>query len=536
MTVSDAEFAALKAQVEMLTTARRELQMVQAPPSSPGADIVSAEELNTFYLMWAGALVFLMQAGFAVLSAGSIRAKNVKNILLKNLLDACVGAVVYYLWGYGLAYDIGCASDSSYKPNGFIGWGCDNFALSGIETGRATGTTNGAGGTDPWITFFFQYAFAAAAATIVSGAVAERCQLLAYLIYTTFITGFIYPVVVHWVWDSPGFLCGWNKDAMLSGVIDFAGSGVVHMTGGWAALMGAMILGPRIGRWTSTKPWEFEGHSSTLQVLGTFILWFGWYGFNPGSTLGIHNQATTLARTAVCTTLSAASAGILGLFIKYLLPPGAGGNGVFDLAHTCNSILGGLVGITAGCATVPAWAAVVIGLVSAFVYHGASCTMRKAQIDDPLDAWAVHGACGAWGMIAVGLFTDKTYSYVPAKGNPNQIGDNGLPMGYDAGIFMPGSYGVLFGTQVSATLIMIIWVTSLSGLLFGVLRLCGILRVSTEVERAGCDLSKHGGAAYPEHHNFMQKAPEPPKSGSAPVNAGDVSVSADDGPKGFGGA
>ena len=420
--------------------------------------------------------------------------------------DACVGAVVYYLWGYGLAYDVGCASDSSYKPNGFIGWGCDNFALSGVETARATGTTNGTKSPDPWITFFFQYAFAAAAATIVSGAVAERCQLLAYLIYTTFITGFIYPVVVHWVWDSAGFLSGLNKDAMLSGVIDFAGSGVVHMTGGWAALMGAMILGPRIGRWTSTKPWEFEGHSSTLQVLGTFILWFGWCvcrqpprraraaraprprearlgrpqkcplpSTGTGSTrarrLGsitkqppshalrcarrsprrlpasLVSSSSTSSRQALAATASSISptrAAVppaahwrrreRGRAARVPLPrptgPCRAHHGVTAL-RSCNSILGGLVGVTAGCATVPAWASVVIGLVSAFVYHGASCTMRKAQIDDPLDAWAVHGACGAWGMIAVGLFTDKTYSYVPAEGNPNQIGDNGKPMGYD---------------------------------------------------------------------------------------------------------
>ena len=240
-----------------------------------------------------------MQSGFAVLSAGSIRSKNVKNILLKNLLDACVGALLWYFIGYGLAYDADDGIDG-HKANSFIGTGPSNFALSGVID---TDPTH-AHGYD-WISWFFQYAFAAAAATIVSGAVAERCQLVAYLIYTSFITGlplslptlkashtranlprrahivhdrptvtvrsasrrvsgFIYPVVVHWVWDGKGFLAAANPDAMLTGVIDFAGSGVVHMTGGWAALMGAWILGPRLNRWTATNPNEFEGHVRRL--------------------------------------------------------------------------------------------------------------------------------------------------------------------------------------------------------------------------------------------------------------------------------
>jgi Amt family ammonium transporter len=439
-------------------------------------------ETNTFYLLWAGSMIFLMQAGFATLSAGSIRSKNVKNILLKNLLDACMGALAWYLFGYGFAYDV----DGS--PNAFIGAGPTNFALSGVNDKNTH--DNGAS----WVGWQFQFTFAAAAATIVSGAVAERCSLNAYLIYSVCITGFIYPVVVHWVWDAAGFLSTGNTSPILSGCIDFAGSGVVHMTGGWAALVGAKVLGPRIGRWE--KPEAFQGHSTPLQVIGTFLLWFGWYGFNPGSTLAIHGSANDAARVTVTTTLSAAAGGVAGLFLKRLLPEKLGGSGVYDIGHTCNSLLGGLVGITAGCSVTEPWAAIIIGVVSAFVYHGASCMMRKLKIDDPLDAFAVHGACGAWGVIAVGLFTVKAYSYAPAVGNSLRM-DNGVDLGPDAGLFMSGTRGTLFFTQIIAVLIEIPWVVGTSTILFVTLKVAGILRVKAEEEVTGLDESKHGGSAYP---------------------------------------
>jgi Amt family ammonium transporter len=443
-------------------------------------DLAQAE-LDTFYLMWAGALIFLMQAGFATLSAGSIRAKNVKNILLKNLLDACIGAFGFFLLGYGFAYH---ADEDDSNP--FIGAGPTNFALSG-DRGHLNADDDA---QSPWISWYFQFAFAAAAATIVSGAVAERCQLMAYLVYSFGITSFVYPVVVHWVWDSYGFLSAFNKDHIMSGVIDFAGSGVVHMTGGFAALVGAKILGPRLGRFEN--PAAFEGHSTPLQIIGTFLLWFGWYGFNPGSTLGIHGYAGLMARSAVTTTLSAALGGLAGLAIKRLLPNKLGGTGVYDIGHTCNSLLGGLVGITAGCATVHPWASILIGIISAFVYHAASCMMRKLKIDDPLDAFAVHGACGIWGCLAVGLFTAKEYSYAP-HADSQLYKDNG---GYDAGLFMEGTYGMLFATQLVAVILEILWVCTLSGIMFGLLKILGIFRVPQEEEDLGADVSKHGGSAY----------------------------------------
>jgi Amt family ammonium transporter len=435
-------------------------------------------EMDTFYLLWAGALIFLMQAGFATLSAGSIRQKNVKNILLKNLLDACMGALTWYFVGYGFAYDFNNGVDG-HEANGFIGTGAASFALSDVN--KIGGGNKNMG----WTGWQFQFAFAAAAATIVSGAVAERCQLGAYLVYTCFITGFIYPVVVHWVWDSAGFLSAFNPDAskrVLAGCTDFAGSGVVHMTGGWAAMVAAKVLGPRTGRFEI--PDAFEGHSTPLVVIGTFLLWFGWYGFNPGSTLMIQGSSEVAARSTVTTTLAAAAGGVTGLFVKRLLPPKFGGSGVYDIGHTCHSLLGGLVGITAGCSVVEPWAAVIIGFLAAFVYHGASCAMRQAKIDDPLDAFAVHGACGLLGVLVVGLFATKEYNAQIGVVNP------------DAGIFMKDTTGILLASQVVTVCIQIPWVVTTSTIMFMSLKAMGIYRVAAADEDMGLDVSKHGGGAY----------------------------------------
>jgi Amt family ammonium transporter len=418
-----------------------------------------------------------MQCGFATLEAGSVRSKNVRNVLLKNALDACVGAIVWYLFGYGI----------SGSGNAFIGTDTANYALSGLDDTDSTTYTSA--GYD-WISFFFSFTFAAAASTIVSGAVAERCQLSAYLVYTIFITGFVYPVVVHWVWNGTGFLSAFNADHIVGGVIDFAGSGVVHMTGGVAGMVGAKMLGPRLGRFEN--PDEFEGHSTPLQIIGTFLLWFGWYGFNGGSTLYINGYGRDMARVAVTTTLSAAMAGATGLVIKKFLPSKLGGDNSFSVGHTCNSILAGLVGITAGCCSVSAAGSIAIGFLSAFVYHGASCLMRKLKIDDPLDAFAVHGACGFWGCLAVGLFATSSYSYVPNTGN-SMYAELG---GYDSGAFAGGSKGAVLGGELVGLIIELVWVGLMSAILFGALKAANLLRVSKEVEEAGLDSSKHGGNAY----------------------------------------
>jgi Amt family ammonium transporter len=417
-----------------------------------------------------------------LLEAGTVRSKNTKNILLKNLLDACLGAIIWWAWGMGVAYGDSGTEDG----NVFIGTAVGGSGAF-LAAGWGTPEKGGFDGSDGYTIslWFFQYVFAAAAATIVSGAVAERAQLVAYLIYTSVITGFIYPVVVHWVWCNNGFLSGGftadKSKTILGGCLDFAGSGVVHMTGGVAALCGAFVIKPRIGRFDENgNAVPMPGQSTPFQVLGTFILWMGWYGFNPGSTLGITpaGYGPIMARAAMCTTLSAAVGGITVVFFDRIFSK------TYDVGMVCNGILAGLVSITAGCACMLPWAAFLTGFIGAFVYYGASKLMLKLKIDDPLDAFAVHGACGFWGVLAVGVF-----------GHPEFVSFGWGDAGDEYAGFLYGG-STLFGAQLVALIIEIAWVASLSTAMFFTLKMSGILRVSEEVEMAGMDVSKHGGSAY----------------------------------------
>jgi len=426
--------------------------------------------VDTFFLLFAGALVFLMQSGFAMLCAGSVRQKNVKNIMLKNLLDACGGAIGFYTLGYGFAYGTG---------NVFIGNG--DFALVGMSGGGA------------YIGFFFQFAFAATAATIVAGTVAERCKMAAYLCYSLFLTAFVYPIVVRSIWSSDGFLTAFRDDAFRGiGVIDFAGSGVVHMTGGATALVAAVILGPRRGRFYDEDgnaletPNEFPAHSVALQILGTFILWFGWYGFNPGSALAIANDASaaTAALCAVTTTLAAASGCVTAMAFDSFTEARKTGETSYDLTMAMNGCLGGLVAITAGCSVVYPWAGIVIGIVAGLVYYGFSKFLIKMKIDDAVDAIPVHFANGAWGVIAVGLFADKELQSIAGFGDAHQ------------GWFNDFSDANLLLVQFVAIIWICVWVSALMIPFFHVLNAVGIFRVDPLEEEVGLDISHHRGAAY----------------------------------------
>lgn len=422
--------------------------------------------LDTFFVLVSGYLVFLMQAGFAMLTAGSVRSKNTKNVLLKNVLDACVGALAYYLFGYAFAY----GADSAAP--GFIGSGPYALANNFGEL-----TKDNIENDYLFNNFFFQWAFAATAATIVSGSVAERTSFYAYMAYAFFLTAFVYPVVSHWIWGGGWLASLYESDG---GVIDFAGCTVVHMVGGFAGLAGAAIVGPRLGRFDSEgKVVPIPGHSATLATLGTFLLWFGWYGFNPGSALQLTEGRWYVAeRCAVTTTLAGATGGVTTLIILKLR------DHIFDLLACLNGILAGLVSITACCAFVEPYAAIVIGFIGALVYIGAAMVLLALKIDDPLEAFPIHGAAGVWGALAVGLFNVKRHQ--ESAGVEHEIW----------GLFYGGG-GRLLGANLVAVCVIALWTLFLISPLFFLLKVMGILRISAEEEIIGNDVSKHGGVAYP---------------------------------------
>jgi ammonium transporter, Amt family len=410
-----------------------------------------AVSVDTIWIIMAGILVFLMQAGFALVEAGFTRAKNTANIVMKNFMDFSVGSLVYWAVGFGLAY--GGTSVGGFFAYGGIG---DAFFLS--DTGQST-------------SWFFQVVFAATAATIVSGAMAERTKFSAYLVYTPFITGLIYPVVTHWAWSGQG----WLTDL---GFVDFAGSGLVHLTGGIAAIAGVMVLGPRIGKYDENgKPLPIPGHSLMLGALGVFILWFGWYGFNGGSTLAAVGADFS---SVVVTTTLAAAAGSLGAMVTAWAYPLFGRP---DPGMTLNGALAGLVGITAGTANVSNLAAVIIGLVAGLIVVFSIVFFEKIKIDDPVGAISVHGVCGVWGLLAVGLF--------------DSVGGGGL--------FYGGGVSLL-GTQALGAIAIVAWVFITSSIVFRLINATMGLRVSAEEEIAGLDRIEHGTAAYPE---FMEQIADP---------------------------
>ncbi|XP_075504808.1 ammonium transporter 1 member 1-like [Primulina tabacum] len=426
--------------------------------------------VDSTYLLFSAYLVFSMQLGFAMLCAGSVRAKNTMNIMLTNVLDAAAGGIFYYVFGFAFAFGT--------PSNGFIGR--HFFGLKEMPSSLFD-----------YSYFLYQWAFAIAAAGITSGSIAERTQFVAYLIYSSFLTGFVYPVVSHWFWSTDGWASAGNTGNLFlgTGVIDFAGSGVVHMVGGIAGLYGALIEGPRIGRFDHTgRAVALRGHSATLVVLGTFLLWFGWYGFNPGSFTKIlsaytsgsyYGQWSAVGRTAVTTTLAGCTAALTTLFGKRLL------SGHWNVTDVCNGLLGGFAAITAGCSVVDPWAAVICGFVAAWVLMGCNKLAEKVKYDDPLEAAQLHGGCGAWGIIFTALFATQKYVNEVYPGKPDR----------PYGLFMGGGWKLLFA-HITQILVIIGWVSATMGPLFYILHKFKLLRISKEDELAGMDLTRHGGLAY----------------------------------------
>ncbi|MFW5710483.1 MAG: ammonium transporter [Spirochaetota bacterium] len=407
--------------------------------------VVSRFELafDMLWLIMAAVLVFFMQAGFAMVESGLSRAKNAGNIMMKNLMDFSAGAVAYWAVGWGLMYGATLA--------GFIG--SDQFFLSGADSGL-------------YRDWMFQVVFAATAATIVSGAMAERTKFGGYLVYSVFISALIYPISGHWIWNG-----GWLAEL---GFHDFAGSTVVHSVGAWAALVGAFFLGARKGKYVKvngkTIVRAIPGHNMPLAALGVFILWFGWYGFNAGSTLSGTDPA--IAHVAVTTTLAAATGAIGAMVTSWLW------FGKPDPSMSLNGALAGLVGITAGTWVVAPLGALIIGLAAgALVVASVEFVDKVLHIDDPVGAVSVHGVCGVWGTLAVGLFAD-------GANDPSLVG-----------LFYGGGAGQLL-IQFIGVAAVFAWAALTAGILFGTLKAAGLLRVDAKEELMGLDIGEHGMESY----------------------------------------
>ncbi len=414
--------------------------------------------INTVWTLVAAFLVFFMQAGFAMVEAGFTRAKNAANIMMKNLMDFCVGSIVYWLLGFGIMF------------------GADKLGLFGTD-GFFLSAGNPSTGSGLWQYAFwmFQVVFAATAATIVSGAMAERTKFIGYLLYSAVISALIYPVVGHWIWGG-----GW-----LSGLdfVDFAGSTVVHSVGGWAALAGAIVLGPRYGKYNGRgESKAIPGHNIPLAALGVFILWFGWFGFNPGSTTAGTNLS--IATIAVTTNLAAAAGAIAAMITVWFQ------FGKPDTSMTLNGALAGLVAITAGCASVSPGSAIIIGaLAGILVVFAVEFIDKKLKIDDPVGAISVHGVCGAFGTLCVGLFAQSAYGEASGAGAVN-------------GLFFGGGIKPLI-TQLTGVVSVFFWVFTSAFILFKLIKVTVGLRVSKEEELRGLDIEEHGMESYSGFQIFV---------------------------------
>lgn len=397
---------------------------------------------DTIWLLLGAVLVFWMQAGFAMVETGFTRAKNAGNIIMKNLMDFAIGSIVFWIIGYGIMFG---------ESSSIFG-GIHLFASAGNDTG-----------TVPfWVHFMFNTMFCATAATIVSGAMAERTKFISYLIYSAVISAIVYPIEGHWIWGG-----GWLSTLQIGsweGFHDYAGSTAVHMVGGISAFVGAAILGPRIGKYDEKgKPKAIPGHSLTLGALGVFILWMGWFGFNPASSYGLstYENGLDVGNVFMTTNIAAAvatTATMIFTWIKYGKP---------DVSMTLNGSLAGLVAITAGCSAVDPWAAAIIGLFAGIIVVVAVEWVDKIHVDDPVGAVAVHGVCGLFGTLCVGLF------------------------GREGGLFITGDPSRFF-VQLVGVVAVGVFVAVVMGVLFYVIKATVGLRVTQEEEIIGLDALEHG--------------------------------------------
>jgi Amt family ammonium transporter len=404
---------------------------------------IITQGLDTVWVLFAACLVFFMQAGFGMVEAGFIRAKNACNILTKNFLDFCMASTGFLLFGYAIMFG---------KGNSFIG--LSGWFLKGAESGA---------GIPLFAFWLFQAAFCGAAATIVAGGMAERMKFQAYLAYSFIISSLIYPIVGHWIWGG-----GWLAELNFA---DFAGSTVVHAVGGFAALIGTIILKPRLGKYgPEGKINAIAGHNIPIASLGVFILWFGWFGFNAGSTLGVGN-GELIARIALNTNIAAAMGGVFAMITVWAV------FGKPDLSMAMNGALAGLVAITAPCAFVDPWAAIVIGALGGVIVIFGVVLLDKLKIDDPVGAVPVHGFNGIWGTIAIGIFGKRSLGLV----------NDGLV--YGGGVKQ-------LGIQAFGVITVVLFIILSMGVVFKLLDMTIGLRVSREDELRGLDIGEHGMESY----------------------------------------
>ena len=431
--------------------ATAEIIEVSEAPATAACDEV-ANGLNTVWMLLAAMLVFFMQPGFALVEAGFTRSKNTANILMKNFVDFMFGSLLFWFIGFGLMFGAG----------GFVG--LPSFFDCSFYDG---------GGLPSEGFLIFQTVFCATAATIVSGAMAERTKFSMYLVYTVFISVLIYPVSGHWTWGG-GWLMNGEEGSFMTNIFgatfhDFAGSTIVHSVGGWIALVGAAILGPRIGKYGKDRQSRaIPGHNLTIAALGVFILWFGWFGFNPGSQLAAAStdDQVAISHVFLTTNLAACAGGFFALVVSWMK------YGKPSLSLTLNGILAGLVGITAGCDCVSASGAAIIGAVCGILMIFAVDFIDKVlKIDDPVGASSVHGVCGFTGTVLTGLFSTSE------------------------GLFYGHGFGFL-GAQLFGALVIGVWAAAMGFIIFKSLDKIHGLRVPRRIEEEGLDIYEHGESAY----------------------------------------